>query len=214
MNRIHPRITCDVCGRVNIVGTRYACLVCEEYDMCEMCFSYRCRSHQHKPYHPMQAILPEDEFFDSLRRVGPNELRIYCCPYCGEKGLSVTGMIKHLQRFHHFGGHPVRCPICLVYKMRNRHLLKTTLLQHLLGRHKEECVPRRGPPQAQCAPECSICMDPMTMMSSVRNLQCGHQFHSGCISNWLMNSSNCPLCRANVGARGHTIATIGYLEMF
>uniref|UniRef100_A0A5S6QYC7 ZZ-type domain-containing protein n=1 Tax=Trichuris muris TaxID=70415 RepID=A0A5S6QYC7_TRIMR len=33
---VHPHVLCDVCDR-EIVGIRYKCLVCDDYDVCEQC---------------------------------------------------------------------------------------------------------------------------------------------------------------------------------
>lgn len=34
---IHAGVMCDVCGVSPIVGTRYSCTVCADYDLCEAC---------------------------------------------------------------------------------------------------------------------------------------------------------------------------------
>jgi len=36
----HESITCDVCGVSPIVGVRYRCTVCPDYDVCEICVDY------------------------------------------------------------------------------------------------------------------------------------------------------------------------------
>ena len=33
----HLGITCDVCGVYGIVGVRYKCLECSDFDICEKC---------------------------------------------------------------------------------------------------------------------------------------------------------------------------------
>lgn len=35
----HPCIRCDKCSKFPIIGTRYKCLVCFDYDHCEECES-------------------------------------------------------------------------------------------------------------------------------------------------------------------------------
>ncbi|XP_062699011.1 E3 ubiquitin-protein ligase Kcmf1-like isoform X1 [Aedes albopictus] len=203
MSRIHLDISCDECGWNNFSGIRYACLVCEQYDLCEMCYCQRCSGQQHVAYHPMQAIFPKYPLFQDDREVAKDDLRL-CCPYCGEKDLRVHEMFQHCQRFHSSDTIPVRCPICLMDEDRNRNLLQTSLLEHMLTRHKE---------YEHHAQDCTICMEPMVTTSNIEKLQCGHPFHSGCISNWLQNNDNCPLCRAPVRNRGKFIDDDEFLPM-
>lgn len=35
--QIHAGITCDACGVSPIVGARYRCVVCPDFDLCEAC---------------------------------------------------------------------------------------------------------------------------------------------------------------------------------
>lgn len=47
---------------------------------------------------------------------------------------------------------------------------------------------------------CPICFEEYSIgddMCSSRNSTCSHVFHAECMTNWLMKSDNCPLCRAN-----------------
>lgn len=46
--------------------------------------------------------------------------------------------------------------------------------------------------------DCSICLSKMNSNTYVLN--CNHEFHHDCISEWLKCSSQCPLCRCNVDA--------------
>jgi len=46
-------------------------------------------------------------------------------------------------------------------------------------------------------PTCAICM--CDFGSEKKTLRCGHQFHEGCILEWLSRSSTCPHCRLDVG---------------
>merc|ERR1712060_129151 len=47
---VHRNVTCDICGQEGIVGTRYKCTVCPDYDLCETC------EPQHDRSHPMIKI--------------------------------------------------------------------------------------------------------------------------------------------------------------
>ncbi|KAF4754051.1 hypothetical protein FOZ62_017670 [Perkinsus olseni] len=46
---IHLGIECDLCGELPIVGARYKCTICPDYDLCEKCFAFTSpsKSHEH-----------------------------------------------------------------------------------------------------------------------------------------------------------------------
>lgn len=47
----HPGVTCDSCGKLNLRGRRYKCLICSDYDLCEVC-------EEKSPHdHPMLRIV-------------------------------------------------------------------------------------------------------------------------------------------------------------
>ena len=50
---------------------------------------------------------------------------------------------------------------------------------------------------------CIICREDMT---EAKKLQCGHNFHFGCLRTWLERSSSCPTCRASIVAAAPTLA--------
>jgi hypothetical protein len=48
--------------------------------------------------------------------------------------------------------------------------------------------------QEDSTESCSICMNTYTQGEELRTLYCGHEFHSSCIDNWLLNcSTRCPI---------------------
>jgi hypothetical protein len=47
--------------------------------------------------------------------------------------------------------------------------------------------------QKEC--ECAICLNFDASQNKVIELKCKHKFHSECISQWLSNTNNCPMCR-------------------
>ena len=56
---IHDGITCDGCWAKNIVGNRYKCSVCTNFDYCEKCLKEHTSTHQHpfiKIYHPKMKL--------------------------------------------------------------------------------------------------------------------------------------------------------------
>ena len=42
---------------------------------------------------------------------------------------------------------------------------------------------------------CSICLESFTSISDISTTPCGHVFHTGCITKWLTENSNCSHCR-------------------
>jgi len=51
---IHEGVTCDGCGVIPIVGTRFKCSVCHDYDLCEKCEVKG--GEVHDPSHPLLKI--------------------------------------------------------------------------------------------------------------------------------------------------------------
>ena len=53
----------------------------------------------------------------------------------------------------------------------------------------------RKPTSPQDKEECSICIEPMKNRNVLKQLDCGHFFHSSCIEPWLQQKRDCPICR-------------------
>lgn len=56
---VHKHISCDACdsfGSKSIIGVRYKCTVCDDYDLCSNCFSSGQVFGSHEKNHPMVAI--------------------------------------------------------------------------------------------------------------------------------------------------------------
>ena len=43
-------------------------------------------------------------------------------------------------------------------------------------------------------PECAICFDIFKENELLTQLKCNHVFHKECLSQWLLNNNNCPIC--------------------
>ncbi|KAL4807483.1 hypothetical protein BDV18DRAFT_135420 [Aspergillus unguis] len=44
--------------------------------------------------------------------------------------------------------------------------------------------------------DCIICLEPIQLTSTLRELPCTHLFHQGCVDDWLCNfAPRCPICR-------------------
>jgi len=48
----------------------------------------------------------------------------------------------------------------------------------------------------ECTGECPICMETTYLQYPLK--RCHHSFCFGCISNWIRETPNCPMCRKNV----------------
>ena len=42
---------------------------------------------------------------------------------------------------------------------------------------------------------CSICLEDINTKNNFSITQCNHHFHTKCITTWLRNNDNCPICR-------------------
>lgn len=45
------------------------------------------------------------------------------------------------------------------------------------------------------SPECSICLDELTIGQPAIRIPCGHLYHEDCVKEWLEKSNECPVCR-------------------
>ena len=65
------------------------------------------------------------------------------------------------------------------------------------GRRKRvaETFGRGVPLRCDRPDSCSICLDGLKRGELALTLTCGHQFHEGCIHEWLGRKEFCPLCK-------------------
>ena len=71
----HESITCDVCGVSPIVGVRYRCAVCPDYDVCETCVD-------HAPPTSLSGVAPnghdrDTHFYLRIRQSTSQVLRFF-----------------------------------------------------------------------------------------------------------------------------------------
>ncbi len=64
---IHPGITCDGCGAFPIVGIRYKCSICDDFDYCEACEKKFGEKHNH-PLYKINNPKMNPAFFKSFRK--------------------------------------------------------------------------------------------------------------------------------------------------
>jgi len=81
-NVIHARVTCDGCLTTPIVGNRYKCTVCDDFDYCEACEERNAETHKHpflkirKPeVAPVKIMCAIRDDMDEYVSVNKNDLK-------------------------------------------------------------------------------------------------------------------------------------------
>lgn len=62
---------------------------------------------------------------------------------------------------------------------------------------------------------CSVCQEELPCGDEVVGLECGHNFHHACISEWIRRQPTCPVCRANImepGVKLHDIESEPHMD--
>ena len=128
---IHYGISCDLCRKINISGCRYKCLICNDFDLCSIC--YEKKSRIHSVHHPLQLIITANDYeqiyFGSIRTQYS-----LTCPLCNKNGFSLNLLIKHINEQHLMLIYSVLCPIC--FQRQNN------LSEHLT-QHTEENINKK-----------------------------------------------------------------------
>ncbi|KAI1700628.1 ring finger domain-containing protein [Ditylenchus destructor] len=62
----------------------------------------------------------------------------------------------------------------------------------------EKDLPKVEVPENMVNEKCSICLEEFQEKEQVTQLQCGHFFHRDCGKHWLVEKSECPLCRKDL----------------
>jgi len=128
---IHHGISCDSCHKINFSDRRYKCLICNNFDLCSICYDRKSNlSFQiHSIHHPMQLILTSNDYeyiyFGSIRTKYSSISLI--CPLCNKNGFSLEFLIKHINEKHFLLTYSVLCPICFIRENN----LSTHLQQHI-----------------------------------------------------------------------------------
>jgi hypothetical protein len=76
---VHSRFTCDGCGMTPIVGVRYHCTVCFNYDLCQSCES----KESHAQDHPLEKHKTEKQvIFRPCQEFAPVSMKDFFKPLC------------------------------------------------------------------------------------------------------------------------------------
>lgn len=76
---IHAHVTCDECGTSPIVGIRYKCVVCPDFDVCEKCEAKSTHDHpflkiKHLKHTPLKIIAVIDTEEDESLEINGQKL--------------------------------------------------------------------------------------------------------------------------------------------
>lgn len=71
----HFGVTCDGCGQVNLIGDRYKCEICPNFDFCSSCFETRELRKSHGETHTFQKIeKPQEQHRQQAQRFNFEQL--------------------------------------------------------------------------------------------------------------------------------------------
>ena len=153
--------TCDICLKTNIPNRRYKCLICENYDLCGLCYDINSESQYHKNTHPMQCILTKTayggflfsffrnkilflfflsiELFYSGESIPYQTIVSLTCPYCSLSGFIPQTFLKHCLEKHSNNNKISRiCPICVINQIEGHQIRYLSLVDHIVKEHDQE----------------------------------------------------------------------------
>ena len=116
---IHDGITCDGCGSECIVGNRYKCSICPNFDYCEKCLKEHSLDHQHpfiKIYHPKMKLASIKVVVDENCPTYTPPVKIISNPESSNEKLRAPKNYRHVTVDHDGPVHDnVTCDGCGMY---------------------------------------------------------------------------------------------------
>merc|ERR1712013_275920 len=101
--QIHPGIVCDGCEKTPIVGHRYKCVVCDDFDLCGSCEAAGC----HPGHNMIRISNPEVNFPHRLfKRIQKMQERAEKRKSCQEQNGGPKPPFNHPRGRHGFRGFP------------------------------------------------------------------------------------------------------------
>merc|ERR1712013_115616 len=102
-SQIHPGIVCDGCEKTPIVGHRYKCVVCDDFDLCGSCEAAGC----HPGHNMIRISNPEMNFPHRLfKRIHKMQERAEKRSSCQEQNGGPKPPFNHPRGRHGFRGFP------------------------------------------------------------------------------------------------------------
>lgn len=132
---LHVGVRCNACSRSDFPGKRYKCLICYDYDLCEMCYEAQVTEADHKTEHAVQCILtPRDHdlYYGGESSEGPQS---FTCPMCATMGFSLVGLREHVTSLHAETHMQVVCPVCAATAGGHPNNITGALALHLASEH-------------------------------------------------------------------------------
>ncbi|SPP88512.1 E3 ubiquitin-protein ligase KCMF1 [Drosophila guanche] len=133
----HASICCDGCGNGNLLGYRFKCLKCADYDLCRTCYDRKVVTLNHHWGHAMQCLLDEDA--KRLHFAGEPmpvlNAESFTCPVCGAMGHSEVDLVQHVDEEHRNFSGLVICPLCMAVPSADPDLLRN-IWQHFRNLHR------------------------------------------------------------------------------
>ncbi|XP_028128901.2 E3 ubiquitin-protein ligase KCMF1-like [Diabrotica virgifera virgifera] len=130
--------SCNSCQIQVLLGQRYKCLVCYDYDLCEKCYEHEAKINGHKTDHPFQGLItrsdPEDGVEESETLVNL-KLPNYTCPICCSTGFTDGTLQDHVIADHKNNNFKVICPLCAAMPGRDPNLITDDFPGHLTLKH-------------------------------------------------------------------------------
>nr|XP_039262792.1 E3 ubiquitin-protein ligase KCMF1-like [Styela clava] len=133
----HEGVSCDNCLMSNFRQKRFKCLICYDYDLCEICYDNNVSTSRHSPSHPMQCILTKHAFdlFYGGEGIGMDSPPSLTCPLCGKKGFTEVNLQEHVNSQHLETSVEVVCPICAAIPTGDPNHVTDDFATHLAIEH-------------------------------------------------------------------------------
>ncbi len=92
---IHYGYFCNTCGKEDpIRGPRFNCMICEDYDLCEKCYSERGHRHVMQQIRFSACLRNREAFFDIAKKKSVHQ----SCNGVGRLSLRVTDLENRMGR--------------------------------------------------------------------------------------------------------------------
>uniref|UniRef100_A0A8D8BYL4 E3 ubiquitin-protein ligase KCMF1 n=1 Tax=Culex pipiens TaxID=7175 RepID=A0A8D8BYL4_CULPI len=128
-------INCSVCSKKDIKWNRFVCLLCFNYNLCLKCYVDKESDMWHRPYHPIQRVLSEADFFKFRNGVVGPDICLNC-PFCGRLSLSIADYLQHCEQKHGHENFTTRCSVCAAFGKPEARSMQFLYENHLV-KHRE-----------------------------------------------------------------------------